>query len=111
MRLERDIAAHLVRTPYILLLSFPGINIVSAADYAGEVGPITEYARPRCITGRAGLRPCRYQSDQVDRANGRLVHNCNRKLRAAILGIADNLIVCNHTSMSCNCSRSSCSIR
>ena len=79
-----------------LLLSFPGINIVSAADYAGEMGPMTDYANHRCITGRAGLRPCRYQSDQVDHANGPLVHNCNRKLRAAILGIADNLVVSNH---------------
>ena len=94
--LERQIAASLVHTPYILLLSFPGINVVSAADYAGEMGPIEHYANPRCITGRAGLRPCRYQSDQVDRANGPLVRNCNRKLRAAILGIADNLVCCNH---------------
>jgi hypothetical protein len=94
--LERQIAARLVQTPYILLLSFPGINVVSAADYAGEMGPMPNYANHRCITGRAGLRPCRYQSDQVDRANGPLVHNCNRKLRAAILGIADNLICCNH---------------
>jgi transposase len=94
--LERDIAARLVRTPYILLLSFPGINVVSAADYAGEMGPIEHYANARCISGRAGLRPCRYQSDQVDHANGPLVHNCNRKLRAAILGIADNLVCCNH---------------
>ena len=96
MHLERQIAARLVHTPYILLLSFPGINVVSAADYAGEMGPMTNYANPRCINGRAGLRPCRYQSDQVDRANGPLVRNCNRKLRAAILGIADNLICCNH---------------
>ena len=93
--LERDIAARLVHTPYILLLSFPGINVVSAADYAGEMGPIEDYANHRCITGRAGLRPCRYQSDQVDHASGPLVHNCNRKLRAAILGIADNLVCCN----------------
>jgi transposase len=96
MRLERQIAGYLVRTPYILLLSFPGINIVSGGDYAGEMGPIEHYANPRCINGRAGLRPCRYQSDLVDRANGPLVRNCNRKLRAAILGIADNLICCNH---------------
>jgi transposase len=93
--LERQIAARLVHTPYILLLSFPGVNVVSAADYAGEMGPMDHYANPRCITGRAGLRPCRYQSDEVDRANGPLVRNCNRKLRAAILGIADNLICCN----------------
>jgi transposase len=94
--LERDIAGRLVQTPYILLLSFPGINVVSAADFAGEMGPIEHYLNAKSITGRAGLRPSRYQSGQVDKANGPLVRNCNRSLRAAILGIADNLIVCNH---------------
>jgi transposase len=93
--LERDIAHRLVHTPYVLLLSFPGINVVSAADFAGEMGPIENYANPRAITGRAGLFPARYQSDRVDRANGPLVRRCNRALRAAILGIADNLMLCN----------------
>jgi transposase len=36
--LEREIASLLVRTPYVLLLSFPGINVVSAADFGGEAG-------------------------------------------------------------------------
>lgn len=94
--LERDIAGQLVQTPYVLLLSFPGVNVVSAADFAGEMGPIEHYANPKSITGRAGLRPSRYQSDQVDQANGPLVRNCNRALRAAILRSADNLITCNH---------------
>jgi transposase len=94
--LEREIASRLVRTPYILLLSFPGLNVVSAADFAGEAGPIEHYVNPKAITGRAGLRPSRYQSDEVDKANGPLVRNCNRSLRAAILGVADNLIGCNH---------------
>jgi len=94
--LERDIAARLVQTPYVLLLSFPGIKVVSAADFAGEMGPIEHYANPKAITGRAGLRPSRYQRDHVDKANGPLVRNCNRSLRAAILGIADNRLVCNH---------------
>ncbi len=94
--LEGAIASRLVHTPYGLLLSFPGINVVSAADFAGEMGPIGNYANARAITGRAGLRPSRYQSDQVDHANGPLVRCCNRKLRAAILGIADNLVCCNH---------------
>jgi transposase len=94
--LEREVAGRLAQTPYVLLLSFPGINVVSAADFAGEMGPIEHYANPRSITGRAGLRPSRYQSDQVDKADGPLVRNCNRSLRAAILGIADNLILCNH---------------
>jgi hypothetical protein len=79
-----------------LLLSFPGINVVSASEFAGEMGPISHYANTRTITGRAGLRPSRYQSDQVDRANGPLLRCANRSLRAAILLIADNLIKCNH---------------
>src|SRR5262245_14486681 len=94
--IERDIAAALVRTPYVLLLSFPGVNVVSAADFAGETGPIEHYANSRAITGRAGLRPSRYQSDAVDRPDGPLVKCCNRALRAAILRVADNLIKCNH---------------
>jgi transposase len=79
-----------------LLLSFPGINVVSAADFAAEAGPIEHYSNAKAISGRAGLRPSRYQSDQVDKAHGPLVRACNRSLRAALLGIADNLIVCNH---------------
>lgn len=93
--LERVLAGRLVTTPYVLLLSFPGINVVSAADFAGEMGPITNYANARRITGRAGLYPSRYQSDRVDHAHGPLIRCCNRSLRAVILIIADNLIACN----------------
>jgi transposase len=93
--LERDIAHALARTPYILLLSFPGVHVISAAEFAGEMGPIEFYANAQAITGRAGLFPSRYQSDDVDLANGPLVRCANRRLRAAILGIADNLIKCN----------------
>ena len=94
--LEREIAGRLARTPYVLLLSFPGVNVVSAADFAGEMGPVEHYANAKSITGRAGLRPSRYQSDRVDKADGPLVRHANRALRAAILGIADNLVVCNY---------------
>jgi transposase len=93
--LECDLAALLVRTPYVLLLSHPGINVVSAAEFAGEAGPIGNYAHHRAITGRAGLFPARYQSDAVDLADGSLVRCANRALRAAILLIAANLAKCN----------------
>ena len=93
--LERDIASLLVQTPYVLLLSIPGIHVVSAADFAAECGPIRNYANANHITGRAGLFPSRYQSDQVDRADGPLVRCTNRRLRGTILTIADNLINCN----------------
>src|SRR5262249_11825253 len=91
---EREIVQRLVRTPYVLLLSFPGVNVVSAADFAGEMGPIANYLSAKSITGRAGLFPYRYQSDQVDRPNGTLVRCANHLLRAAIMTIADNLIGC-----------------
>ena len=94
--LERHLAHLLVGMPYLRLLIIPGINIVSAADLAGELGPITHYADPNHITGRAGLVPSRYQSDRVDRPNGTLLRCGNRRLRTALLQIADNLIACNH---------------
>lgn len=93
--LEREIAGYLSKTPYILLLSFPGVNVVSAADFAGEMGPIENYLTAKAITGRAGLFPSRYQSDKVDRPNGSLVRCANHLLRATIMNIADNLIGCN----------------
>jgi transposase len=71
------------------------VNVVSAAEYAAEMGPIHNYANARCITGRAGLYPARYQSDQVDLSGG-LVKCANRKLRFALMQIAENLITCNH---------------
>ena len=89
--LEQEICDALVRTPYVLLLQLPGIHVTSAADLAGEMGPIANYANAKAITGRAGLFPSRYQSDRVDRA-GPLVRRANRRLRAAVLTIADNLV-------------------
>jgi transposase len=88
---ERQLAHLVVATPYIMLLILPGINIVSAAELAGELGPINLYAHPNNITGRAGLMPCRYQSENVD-VQGPLRRAGNLKLRAVLLQIADNLI-------------------
>ena len=84
-----------VRTPYVLLLVIPGINIVTVADLAGELGPISLYANANAITGRAGLAPSRYQSDLVDHANGPLRRRGNRRLRAVLMQTADNLVQCN----------------
>jgi hypothetical protein len=94
--LETELAGLLVQTPYLLLLGIPGINVVSAAEFAGEMGPIERYATGRAITGRAGLFPSRYQSDRVDLPDGRLVRCANHNLRRAIMIISDNLIKCNN---------------
>lgn len=95
-QLECAMAELLAKTPYILLLSHPGISVVSAGCLAGEMGPIEHYAHAKAITGRAGLFPSRYQSDEVDRADGPLAHLRNARLREAWLRVADNLIKCNN---------------
>lgn len=94
--IERLIGATLVSTPYILLLGIPGINVVSAADLAAEMGPLSNYANAKAITGRAGLFPARYQSNEVDRADGQLIRCANRQLRGALMRIAENLRHHNH---------------
>jgi transposase len=94
--LERSLAHLVVHTPYALLLVIPGINIVTSADLAGELGPIHFYRDAAAITGRAGLMPSRYQSDQVDLANGPLRRRGNRRLRAVLMQTADNLVQCNN---------------
>ena len=92
--LECDLAGLLVKTPYVLLLSHPGINVVSASELAGEMGPIENYASATAVCGRAGLFPSRYQSDEVDRG-GNLTRFRNARLRAAWLLVADNMLKCN----------------
>ena len=89
---ECELTHELVRTPYVRLLAIPGINVVSAAELAGEMGPITNYVNANAITGRSGLYPARHQSDQTDHNSGPLIRQANRRLRAALMRIADNLV-------------------
>ena len=93
--LEGQIAGLLVQTPYLLLLAIPGINVVSAADLAGELGPMGHYPHPNAITGRSGLCPTRAQSHRTDHANGPLRRHANKRLRAALMQVADNLVCYN----------------
>jgi transposase len=94
--LERELAGDLVQTPYVRLLAIPGINVVSAAELAAEMGPITQYANANAITGRSGLYPSRHQSDQTDHDSGPIIRQANRRLRCVLMRIADNL--------ACHCS-------
>ena len=88
---ERELARYLVQIPYIRLLAIPGINVVSAAELAGEMGPMSRYVNANAITGRSGLYPSRHQSDQTDNDRGRIIRQANRRLRSVLMRIADNL--------------------
>jgi len=89
---ERELAGDLAQTPYVRLLAISGINVVSAAELAGEMGPITRYANANAITGRCGLYPSRHQSDQTDNDRGPIIRQANRRIRCALMRIADNLV-------------------
>ena len=91
LALERQLASDLVQTPYVRLLAIPGINVVSAAELAGEMGPMTRYANANAIAGRAGLYPSRHQSDQTDQS-GPLIQRANRRLRCVLMRIAETLV-------------------
>jgi transposase len=90
--IERALAGDLVQTPYVRLLAIPGINVASAAELAGEMGPISRYANANAITGRCGLYPSRHQSDQTDNDHGPLIRQANRRIRCALMRISDNLV-------------------
>lgn len=89
-RVEQQMVKLLVQTPYVLMLAMPGVNVVSICDTAGEMGPIEHYANANCITGRAGIFPSRYQSSQTDEQGG-LARRGNRRLRGALMRMAQNL--------------------
>ena len=94
--LEQQLASDVVQTPYVRLLAIPGINVVSAAELAAEMGPASRYANANAITGRSGLYPSRHQSDQKDHDRGPMIRQANRRLRGVLMRVADNL--------ACHCS-------
>ncbi len=50
--IESELAGPLSKTPYVLLLRIPGINVVSAAEFAGEMGPIERYLKAESLMPR-----------------------------------------------------------
>ena len=90
--LERELAGDLVQTPYIRLLAIPGINVVSAAELAAEMGPITQYANSNAITGRSRALPVTLSKRSTRTGTaGPIVRHANRRLRCVLMRIADNL--------------------
>jgi hypothetical protein len=71
---DRKALEMLVQSPFVLLLSVPGISHVLAAGLGAEAGPMSHYLTARMLSGRAGLYECRYQSDETDRKGRRMAH-------------------------------------
>ena len=67
---DRQLLEFLVQTPFVLLFSVPGISQVLACGFGAEAGPLSLYLTARGLSGRAGLYPRRYQSDETDLQTG-----------------------------------------
>jgi len=91
-KLNVELAQHLVKTPGILLLSIRKINVPSAAEFLGEVGPLSQAGNAKKIIARAGLNPSRFQTAEYERADNPITKRGSNPLRNASLTIAHNLV-------------------
>ena len=77
----------LVQTPYVTLLSIPGIGLVRAGAFAAEFGNPKHWRSRDQMCSYAGIAPRIWQSGGPDKAAiviG-LPHACNRRLKDALL--------------------------
>jgi transposase len=91
-KLNVELAQHLVKTPGILLLSIRKINVPSAAEFLGEVGPLPQAGNAKKIIARAGLNPSKFQTAEYERADNPITKHGSNPLRNASLTIAHNLV-------------------
>ena len=94
-RYEAGLFGMLVQHRGVLLLGAQGVNVVSAASYVAELGPVDGYIAPKHIAGRAGLYPSRSQSGATDHADGPMVKARNAWLRDALMELARGLTLHN----------------
>ncbi|WP_148085408.1 transposase, partial [Filibacter tadaridae] len=60
--LEREMEALLLQTDGVLLLTIPGIGVVSAAEFYSEIVDISNYDHPGQLIKKAGTNPIVKQS-------------------------------------------------
>lgn len=89
---ERMMFELFVEDKSVLLVGARGVNVVSVASYAAELGPIGHYIAPKHISRRAGLCPSRRQSAETDYADGPIVKACHVRLRDALMELARGLM-------------------
>lgn len=87
--LEREIEKILLQTDGKLLLTVPGIGLVSAAEFYAELGDVSNYDNPGQLIKKAGTNPIIKQSggDEGHRYYGRISRQGNPHLRKVIYNI------------------------
>lgn len=91
--LEREIEKILLQTDGKLLLTVPGIGLVSAAEFYAELGNTSNYDNPGQLIKKAGTNPIIEQSggDEGHRYYGRISRQGNPHLRHVVYHIGFSL--------------------
>lgn len=95
--LEKEIESLLLQTDGKLLLSIPGIGLVSAAELYSEMGDISQYENPNQLIKKAGTNPIIKQSGGDDgfRYYGKISKQGNPSFRYTLYSAGRNLCMHN----------------
>jgi len=88
---RKQMVKYLVCTPGIYLLSIPGIGIIYASDFTGEVGDIHRFDYAGQVISLAGTAPKKHQSGQLDKDNLSTSRKGRNLLRMTVNQIALSL--------------------
>lgn len=92
---EREIERAFVKTNGLLLLTVPGIGLITAAEIYCEMGDLTSYTSASQIIKKAGTNPTIKQSGPKGGYYGRISKQGNANLRRAVYNAGRTLCVHN----------------
>lgn len=94
---EKEIERILVKTDGVLLLTVPGIGLVTAAEIFCEMGNLSHFENAGQIIKKAGTNPVIKQSGLASGYHGRISKQGNANLRRAIYSAGRSLSVHNES--------------
>lgn len=89
--IEIEITKYLAKTPGLLLLSIPYVNVCSAAEFVGEMGDITDFSKNTKVIKLAGLNPRKFQTSEYEFEHGGVTKQGRASLRYIVSLIAQDL--------------------
>jgi len=89
--LEKEIEKVLLHTDGRLLLTVPGIGVVTAAEFYSELGDISQYDNAGQLIKKAGTNPIIIQSGGTQGFYGRISKQGNKHLRFMVYTVGKSL--------------------
>lgn len=89
--LEKEIEEVLLQTDGRILLTVPGIGVVTAAEFYSELGDISQYDHAGQLIKKAGTNPIIIQSGGTQGFYGRISKQGNKNLRFMVYTVGKSL--------------------